>query len=244
MRALKLSLLATTMMLGGFTMNAQSADEIMSKHVTAIGGDAWNKVNSMKTTADMTAAGMKVGVIETVVRGKGVRSDIMMNGQSGGYEIVTPTGGWNLDLMTPDAKPGVTKPVAMPEEQVKASQDQLDPSDDYIDYKAKGFKAEFVGKEDVNGTSCYKLKITGKSGIPKLVYFDAGNYYKIKDIETVQTAQGAMDISTTFSDFKKFPEGIVIAMKAKNDYQEITIKEVEINKTVPDSVFKPETPKN
>lgn len=239
MKALKLSLLAFAILLGSLGVSAQTAEEIMTRHQAAIGGDAWNKINSMKTTIKMVAAGQEVGVIETVVRGKGVRSEITMGGLSQGYEIVTPTGGWNLDLMTPDAKPGITKPTAMPAERVKELQDQLDPSDDYINYKEKGFKAELSGKEAVNGTQCYKLKITGKSGIPKTVYFDATTYYKVRDIERVETAQGAMDIATTFSDFKRFPEGIVLAMKAKNDYQDITITDVDLNKTIDDNVFKP-----
>lgn len=227
------------MLIGSSSVNAQTADDIMNKHQAAIGGDAWNKVNTLKVTQSMTAAGMQVGIIETTVRGKGVRSDLSLNGNSGGYQIVTPTGGWNLDLMTPGAKPGETKATPMPEADVKAYQDQLDPSDDYINYKDKGFKAEYIGKEDVNSVPCYKLKITGKSGIPKTVYFDAATYYKVKDIERVETPQGAMDIATTFSDFKKFPEGIVMAMKAKNDYQEINIKEVLINKPIDESLFRP-----
>ncbi len=239
MKALKKSLLAFAILLTGFSVNAQTAEDIMAKHQVAIGGDAWNKINTMKTTSKMVVGGQEVEMIDVVVRGKGVRSEMMMNGNSGGYEIVTPTGGWNLDLMAPDAKPGITRPVAMPAEQVKTLQDQLDPSDDYFNYKEKGFKAELLGKETTNGIECYKLKITGKSGVSKTVYFDAATFYKIKDVERVETAQGAMDIATTFSDFRKFAEGIVLPMKAKNDYQDITITGVEINKTVDDSVFRP-----
>lgn len=239
MKALKLSLLTLSLLVSSLGVNAQTADEVMTKHQAAIGGDAWKQINSMKTTSTMIAAGETVGVIETVVRAKGVRSEIIYKGQSGGYEIVTPTGGWNLDLMVPGAKPGETKPVAMPADRLKELQDQLDPSDDYINYMEKGFKAEFLGKEDLNGTSCYKLKITGKSGIPKTVYFDANTFYKVRDIERVETQQGAMDIITTFSNFRKFPEGIVLAMKAQNDYQDITVTDVQINKPVDDNLFKP-----
>lgn len=239
MKTLRLLLSASAILLSSLAISAQTAEEIMAKHAAAIGGSAWDKVHSLKTTSTMIAAGMQVGVIETVVRGKGVRSEIIMDGESGGYEIVTPTGGWSLDLMVPGAKPGETKPAELSAEQVKAGQAQLDPSDDYINYKEKGFTAEFLGKEDLEGTPCYKLRITGKNGISKTVYFEAKTYLKIRDIERVETAQGAMDIATTFSDFKKFPEGIVLAMKAKNDYQDITITEVEINKPVADSLFRP-----
>lgn len=235
MNLLRSGLVAMVLVIAGTTLlQAQTADEIMNKYAAAIGGDAWKKVISMKTTASMISAGMNVTVTETVVRGKGVRSDITMGNIDGGYEIVTPSAGWRLDKMG-----GTGTVTAMTSEEVKSFQDQLNPEEEYYNYKEKGFKAEYLGKEDLKGTPCYKLKITGKSGIPKTVYFDWNSYYKVQETERVETPRGPMDVTTTFSEFKKFPEGIVVSMKAKNDYQEINITQVEINKTIDDSVFKP-----
>ena len=91
--------LAVTLLLVTIASWAQTADEIMTKHIAAVGGDAWAKVNSLKKTQRMMVGGMEVTVIETQVRGKGVRSEITLGGQSGGYEIATPTAGGKLDLL-------------------------------------------------------------------------------------------------------------------------------------------------
>jgi hypothetical protein len=233
MNILKTGLMAV-MMVGVLSAQGQTADEIMSKHNAAMGGDAWKKVNSLKKVSSMNAAGMVVEVIETKVRGKGVRSEIIMGGQSGGYEIATPTAGWKLDKMGGNGQ--VTEMTA---EEVKSNQVHMDPSDDYIDYKAKGIKVAYIGKEELNGKAAYKTIVTGTDGRDRTVFFDAATYYKVSETERVETPRGPMDVTTTFSEFKKFPEGVVVAMRAKNDYQDITVKEVEINKPVPDSAFKP-----
>ena len=124
-------------------------------------------------------------------------------------------------------------------EEVNANQHHIDPKSDYANYKERGMNAELAGKADYKGKPCYKMKITGADGITRTVHFDATTYYMVSQGEIVQTAQGAMDVTTTFSDHKKFPEGIVLAMRATNDYQEIVVTDVEINKPVADSVFKP-----
>ena len=42
-----------------------------------------------------------------------------------------------------------------------------------MDYKAKGNTVELMGKEDVEGTPAYKLKVTKKSGNIEYDYLDA-----------------------------------------------------------------------
>ena len=79
----------------GFTY-AQTADEIVAKHVEAMGGmDAWKKVNSMITTGTLKVQGAEIAQTSTVLNGKGARQDISAMGMNG-YSIVTPTAGWNF----------------------------------------------------------------------------------------------------------------------------------------------------
>ena len=40
-----------------------------------------------------------------------------------------------------------------------------------MDYKAKGSKIELVGKDDMEGTEVYKLKLTTKDGKEKTMFF-------------------------------------------------------------------------
>src|SRR5450759_5743929 len=79
----------------GFTY-AQTADEIVNKHIEAIGGtDAWKKVNSMVTTGTLKMQGAEIPISLTVLNGKGSRQDITVMGMNG-YQIVTPTQGWKF----------------------------------------------------------------------------------------------------------------------------------------------------
>lgn len=232
---MKLSLFASAMLLS-IPVMAQSAEEVMTKHIAAMGGDSWGKVTSMKTTATMSVQGMELEMSEVKSKGKGVRSEMLMGGQSAGYSIVTPTGGWEFSAMQGD-----TKPKAMSAEDLKASQEKMNISSELSNYKAEGVKAEYVGKEDINGKAAHKLKLTDKDGDIVTAYFDASTFYKIRDTRKVEAQGQTVEITTDYSEFKKFPEGIVVSMKAKNDYQEITVKDVELNKPVDDSIFKPAT---
>ena len=72
-------LLATT-----FIAKAQTADEIIAKHIEAIGGaENWKKVNSIKMEGTMQVQGAEVAVTQTVLHGKGSRQDISVMGMNG-----------------------------------------------------------------------------------------------------------------------------------------------------------------
>jgi outer membrane lipoprotein-sorting protein len=134
---------------------------------------------------------------------------------------------------------GQTKPEAMTADDVKDSQDELDVQGELVDYKAKGNKIEFLGKDDMEGTPCLKLKLTFKTGKEQTMYFDASNYYLLKTVAKVKANGKEMESVQTFSNYQKLPEGIFMPMVMSADGGEITFKSVEINKPVDDKIFKP-----
>src|SRR5271156_1293236 len=95
MKAIKLSILAAMMLTAGITtVKAQTADEIIQKHIDAIGGtDAWNKVTSIKRVGSMSIQGMDISYTVTIVNNKGMRTDFSVMG-SNNYMIFTPSEGW------------------------------------------------------------------------------------------------------------------------------------------------------
>ncbi len=233
MRTLKLSLFASAMLLGSFTMTAQSADEIMTKHIEAMGGSSWSKVTSMKKTTSMSMQGMEMQMTETRLKDKGFRTDISVMGTEN-YVILTPTAGWSYMPMQ-----GATKAEPLKAEDMKDAKTQMAIADELAGYKDQGIKAEYVGKEDINGKSAHKLKLVDKDGDATTVFIDAATFYKVRDTRKESSPQGEIELTTNYSEFKKFPEGIVVAMKASNEYQEVTVKDVEINKPVDEKIFSP-----
>ncbi len=218
---------------------AQTADEIISKHVAAIGGvDNWKNVNSLVMTGSMSMQGAEISITRTVLNGKGFKNEIRLMGMTG-YQIVTPTEGWNFMPFG-----GQTAPEAMTADDVKEGQNDLDAQGSVIDYTAKGHKIEYLGKEEVDGAECHKIKMTYKTGKNETMFFDPSSYYLIKSI-AVQKANGQeMEVTTTYSNYEKLPEGVVVAKNislplGSGMNADFTVSKVEINSPVDEAAFKP-----
>lgn len=234
MKLIKTSVIALTMMAGSISAFAQSAEEIVSKHFTAIGGeDNWKKINSMKMSGSMSIQGMEMPVTITTVNRKAMRMDMSMMGTNN-YQIVTNNEGWVFFPIQQQPKP-----EPMTAEQVKESQDQLDIQGELVDYKTKGSKIEFIGKDDMEGTEVLKLKLTDKEGKEKTLFFDAASYYILREVEKVKADGKEEEVAVSFSNFKKLPEGITFPMTIETQMGPVTMSTIEVNPKVDESIFKP-----
>lgn len=233
MKGLKL-VFTVILFLAAVAGRAQTADEIVTKYITAIGGaDNWKKVTSMTSTGKMTVQGADVGVELIVLNGKGMRQNITVNGMTG-YQIVTPAAGWGFMPFQ-----GQQKPEPVTDEMLKESADSYDAQGTLVDYKAKGHAIEYLGKEDVEGTECYKVKVTQKSGKVETLYFDPVSYLAIRSISKQKANGQEMDVTTDLSNYQKLPEGILVPMSIGLPFGELTLTKVEVNKPVDESIFKP-----
>lgn len=191
------------------------------------------KINSVVYEGKLTVQGADVAVIMTILNGKGMRQNITVGGMTG-YQIMTPGSGWNFMPFQ-----GQTKPEPVTEEMLKEGADQYDAQGSLVDYKAKGHTVEYIGKEDVEGTECYKLKITHKSGKTETMYFDPASYLAVRTIVKQKANGQEADVTTNLSNYQKLPEGIVVPMSIGLPFGEMTISKVEVNKPVDESIFKP-----
>lgn len=212
-----------------------TADEIVGKHIDAIGGaDAWNKINSIRQEGNLQVQGADVDVTLTVVNGKGSRQDITVTAMGmSGYQIVTPTEGWNYMPFN-----GQMAPEAMTADDIAQNQDNLDAHGALVDYKAKGHSVEYLGKEDVEGTATYKLRLTLKGGKVQTLYIDPETYYVIRST-IKQTVNGQeIEQTTDLSNYEKLPEGIVVPKTITLPFGDLIITKVEINGSVDENIFK------
>ena len=218
---------------------AQTADEIISKHIAALGGaENWRKINSVIQVGSMSVQGADIEMTMTGVHKVGTRQDISLMGMTG-YQIVTPTEGWSFMPFQ-----GQATPEAITADDLKDSQDGLDLHGPLLDYAEKGNTVEFLGKDDVDGTEAFKLKVTLKGGKVQTHYLDTKTYYIIKSVETRNANGQEMELATSYSNYTKLPEGIWMPMSVSvplgpGFVAEMTISKIEINKPVDPSVFKP-----
>ena len=234
MKLIRTSAIAIVAMLVSIFTFAQTAEEIVTKHIEAIGGAAaWKKINSIYYEGKMTVQGAEINVTLTVLNGKGSRQNISVMGMTG-YQIVTPTAGWNFMPFQ-----GQTTAEAMTADELKQSADDLDVQGKLVDYKSKGHTVELLGKDDVEGTECFKLKITTKAGNVETVFIDPKSYYIVRSV-VKRTANGQeSDVQSDLSNYQKLPEGIVVPFSITLPFGELVISKAEVNKQIDESTFKP-----
>ena len=234
MKTLKLSILAIAIVATAQTSYAQTADEVLQKHIEAIGGAKnWDYIKTVKLTGGMSQGGMDISMVQTIVNDKGMRTDITAMGQSG-YMIITPTSGW---MYMPFA--GQTKPEPIPAEQLKMQKDKLNFKSQQLVDKSLIAKTMLEGKDTINSISCHKLKVTNKDGSDQTCYIDCKTFYLIRTEMKVKMGDEEQEVGITYSDFKKQPEGIVFPMTMGTSQGEVKFKTIEVNKTIDETIFKP-----
>ena len=218
-----------------FNASAQTVDEVIDKHIEAMGGkDKLSSLKSLRMETNLSVQGMDIPVIQTRVHNVGQRVDISAMGMEG-FVITTPTAGWTFMPFM-----GQTAAEAMPEDQVKESVDELDLQGSLLNYKEKGHTVELVGKEAVDGTEAYKIKLTTKGGKTRTFFIDPKNYYIIRTVAKATVNGQEQEVTINFADFKKTEEGFVFPHSIGGAFGQgdMTVTKIEVNKPVDEKIFK------
>ena len=180
----------------------------------------------------MQVQGAEVAITQTVLHGKGSRQDISIMGMNG-FAIITPTSGWNFMPIN-----GQQTPEPMTAEDIAKTQSSLDAQGVVIDYAAKGHTLEYLGKDDVDGTECFKVKINVKGEDPQTMFFDTKSYLLIRQVVKQSRNGQEAEVTTNFSNYEKLPEGILVAKSVTLPFGEMNITKITINGPVDESIFK------
>lgn len=217
----------------------QTADEILEKNLKAMGGkDKIKAMQSMRITGTMKMSGMEAPVTITKMRPSNSRMDFTIQGMTG-TQAFDGTTGWSLMPFG-----GNKDPQKMAEVELKDMRADADFDGPTFDYKAKGNKVEFAGKEDIEGTPAYKLHVTTKDGKESNDYFDAENYLMIRS-DGIRNIQGQdLEVVITYGDYKTV-EGITIAysmeshVKGKESMggQSLNITKIDLNQKIDKAIF-------
>ena len=219
-----------------FTATAQTLEEIVAKHIEAIGGkDVLTKTTSLYVESSMSVMGNDAPTRTTLLNGKGFKNEIDMMGSTI-IQCMTDKGGWAVNPMA-----GSTAAEDMPEKQAKSAIGSLTIGGALLNYAERGIAVELVGKKKVGDKEAFQLKVTPKDGNPNTYYIDPTTYYILK-METKGEMMGQeIDIATTYSDYKKLENGFVMAHTTEMDMGQFamtsTVKKVEVNKAIDEATF-------
>jgi hypothetical protein len=222
-----------------FTLcQAQTADEIINKYIDAMGGMA--KLSSIKTVYmedSINACSMKIPLKIWIENNKAMRAEFTVSGMTG-YQIMRTDSGWGFNPMA-----GQKQAEPVTKDEVKKGIPDLDINHTLVNYKAKGYKAAYEGKDNAEGTDAYKIKITISDSASETYFIDPDTYYIIQ-IKEKKTENGkVMEETATLNDYKKTPDGYIFPMETTSanmgDMKTYTIK---VNTTFDDKLFRPSTP--
>ena len=210
---------------------AQTADEIVNKHIDAIGGkDKIKSIKSIKMTGKLNGQGMEIPFTQ-IMKYPAQKMEMTIQGMSmvQAYDGKT---GWYIQPFQGDLAPH-----KMNEQQVKDMDDQKDAGGDLFDYAQKGNKIEFIGKDDMDGTEVLKLKVTKKDGDVDTYFFDSQTYMIMKVSSKVKVQDKEMEQETEFSNYKTV-DGYTFAHAISSGMMgEMKIEKLEINPAVDDKIF-------
>lgn len=213
-------------------------DQIVEKHIVAMGGAAKLKaIQSFRMTGKAVMGGgqMEAPMTLQVKRPRKSRLEMTVQGRPF-VQAFDGESGWSINPFT-----GSTEPQPMGEDETKAARDSSDLDGPILDYKTKGHTMELIGKEDVEGTPAYRLKMTKKSGSVETHFLDAETYLSLKTIARRKIQGTDMDIEIVPSHFKPvsgvmMPHVLDQKVGGRSVIQ-MNVERIDANVPIDDAVF-------
>ncbi len=217
-------------------VSAQTADEIVAKHVEAVGGkEKLAEIKSVVIQSSIEVMGNSANTKTTIVNGKGFKNESDFNGQQM-VQAVNENGGWAINPFG-----GSGSPEAMPEAQYKSSMDEMWVPDPLFEYQAHGGTVVLDGQEKIGEVNAYKLKYTGKGGLESAYYIDPATYFIVRVVQKTDMMGQEVTMTSDLSDYQISDFGVYLAHSANVDLGQFAmtrkLKEVKFNDEVDLSIF-------
>ena len=221
--------------------SAQTADEIISNYIENTGGaEAWNSLSGIKYVGSANAQGMTIPVEYYLTKDGKQLLKIEFQGQELIQFSFDGEKMWTTNFMT-------MQPEEADAEATHNMKNQsMDFPDPFLNYKEKGYSVELIGKETMEGTDTYKVKLTRK---PMLIdgneepnvtffYFEAENFVPIAtETEVKEGPMKGQTVKDTMSDYQEV-EGLYFPFAiTMGGGQPVTITEIVLNPEIDDTMF-------
>lgn len=224
-------------LLSPLASRAQTVDEIIAKNIQAHGGvEKIKSVQTLRASGKLNAGSFRAAFLQQNKRPDKVREENIIQGLS---EVQAYDGkvGWQVSPLE-----GRKDPQLLSEDDMKGLVVDADIDGPLVDYKQKGHKAELLGHDSVEGTDCYKIKLTLKNGDVRYYYLDTDSFLELK-LETQTMIRGAIQENETYyGDYEEvngiyFPFAFESGQKRDPDRVKFSVEKVELNVPLDDALF-------
>lgn len=209
-----------------------TAETVIDTYIKAIGGKAaMEQIKDIQTTMELSTMGQSLDAKVSQKAPNKFKMTINMKGQVFQEQIYDGEKG---------AMSGMMGNKKLEGEELQALAEQAAMFTE-LDYAKNGYTLEMKGMETVDGVEAYKVLVTSPSGSTTTDYYSKESGLKIQSISTLESPQGAITQTVTYSDYKAV-KGVLMAHKITqvNQFQTVTMttKEVKVNEGISDDVFK------
>jgi hypothetical protein len=218
-------------------------DDLLAKYLKVIGQEKASKIQTIKTTGKLIQYGQvfqsiifekSPNKIHTEMEIQGTRIIMAFDGQNGW--MINPVESLDPQDISADKITSTKKQMGI----------QHDPfgnfNNPFVNWKENGNMIELVGREDMNGTPVYNLKMTFNSGDVVNYYMDLEKFVILK-MKQKSIINGQMrEVESLVSDFR-YVDGVMNPYKLETLYNGqiafiFTRDKIEFNLPVDDAYFK------
>jgi len=219
--------------------DAITADELVAKNLEAKGGAAaLDAVQSVRRSGKLIVNGGQFvfGIVETRRRPGMVRDDVSLQGLT---QVQSFDGqeGWKIDPFG-----GRKDPERVPADDLKGLIEDAEIGGPLAGYRERGATLEYLGTEDIDGTTAHKLRLAGKDGDVRYVYLDPDYFLEIR-IESQRSVRGVKETFVTdLGEYEKaggvlWPLALTTGRKGGRSPASIQYDKVEVNVPVDTGYF-------
>ena len=216
--------------------HSQTVDEIVTKYANAAGGlDNFKKIKTAKFSGTASAQGNEFPLTVQIINGRAMRTDVEVMGQTitNAYKDGK---GWKINPYAGAPTATDATPEELSDFKIQGSlMSQL------MDYKSRGYKAELLGQEDVQGVKTYKIKLTPDDNKITTYFIDANTYVLVKTIGMRSMMGQQMELETYYSEIKDIGNVKFAMMRSVNSggqtVQEVHFDKVELDVPIDEKIF-------
>jgi len=212
-----------------------SLDEILSKHFEALGLDQIQKVNTITMKGTMVQQdAMPVKIVKMRPDKFLMEFDVQDITAYQGYD--GQTAWWTIPWT------GHPEPQLMPEERAKDVRSKADFDGLFYKWKEKGHLVELMGRDTMENSIAFKLKLTKKDGGVEYYFMDVSRYLVLKRMYSRVARGQETFIEIYFRDYRPV-QGVMLAFAQDTfiggqPYNSLQFDSIELNLPVDTQQFR------
>ncbi|HEY3786055.1 MAG TPA: hypothetical protein VGL55_12300 [Steroidobacteraceae bacterium] len=237
MRAIAIVLMA----LASPCVLAYTADELATRNVEARGGaDKVNAIRTLRMSGKLLLndGALELGYTALIRRPGSIRYEAALQGLTK-VQAYDGKQAWQINPFQ-----GRKDAEKLSDDDAKGlGEDAADFIGTLVDYKAKGYRLDYLGTQDVDGTQAHKLRVTRPNGDTVLVYLDPDYFLEIRTIERRVEHGVPSETVTDYGDYEKV-DGVYFALaqesgpKGSANRQKIQFDKAEANVPADEGEFR------